>query len=59
MSHKKTSKIAVKSEVTTLASKKRKRGKDSDGDCSDVAEDGNAHIHECGEKGGVRGEIKR
>jgi hypothetical protein len=36
MSSKKTSKIEVKSEVTSVASKKRKRGKDSNNDAIDV-----------------------
>jgi hypothetical protein len=43
MSSKKTSKIVVKSEVTTATSKKRKRSKESDGDSSD-AEDDDANI---------------
>jgi len=43
MSSKKTSKIVVKSEGTTMTSKKRKRSKKSDGDGSD-AEEEDTHI---------------
>jgi hypothetical protein len=43
MSSKKTAKIVVKSEVTTVTPKKRKRGKESDGDGSD-AEDNDVQI---------------
>jgi hypothetical protein len=42
MSSKKISTIVVKSEVTTVTAKKRKRGKDSDDD-EIGAEDDNAH----------------
>jgi hypothetical protein len=38
MSSKKTSKIVVKSEVTTVTSKKRKRGKEIDGDDADAGD---------------------
>jgi hypothetical protein len=39
MSSGKTSKVVVKSEVTTEKSKKRKRSKENDGDSSDAEED--------------------
>jgi hypothetical protein len=61
MSSKKTSKIVVKSEVTTVASKKRKRGKEKN-DHGSVAEGDDARIQSASavkkEKSEVKSEVK-
>jgi hypothetical protein len=61
MSSKKTTKVVVKSEGTIMTYKKRKRGKESDGDGSDADDNNNALIHAASavkqEKSEVKSEV--